>query len=67
MLNGYPPWYRKTIRTRGNVDFDFPIWSKNDVSRGGWIVAVGLGNTRWNGQKPIPVYRCENELPKPGF
>jgi hypothetical protein len=43
MLHGYPPWYRESFVTYAcTVNLTFPIKSEEDVSRGGWIAAVGL-------------------------
>jgi hypothetical protein len=67
MLDGYPPWYRNTFVTRGRVKLPFPISSLSDVSRGGWIVAVGLMNDDIRSQAPLALYRCQDEPEEPDF
>jgi len=59
LLNGYPPWYRDRFTTRaGSVNLSFPIHGEADVSRGGWIIAVGLMDPDVQTQTPLAVYRC---------
>jgi len=57
LINGFPPWYREMLI----VDFppELPSWTmrhplaqgREFTSRGGWVIAVALSNTR-----PIPIY-----------
>ena len=42
MVQGFPPFYRQTLRTTGGVEFHHPIKEPFDVGRGGWILAVGM-------------------------
>ncbi|KLU81172.1 hypothetical protein MAPG_00267 [Magnaporthiopsis poae ATCC 64411] len=69
MLGGYPPWYRDTFTTRAKASLAFPIRSENDISRGGWIVAVGLMDSDLPSQSPLAVYCCPRgtEPDKPDF
>ena len=67
MLDGYPPWYRDNFVTWGMVNLPFPISGLSDVSRGGWIVAVGLMNDGIRSQAPLALYRCQDEPEEPGF
>lgn len=44
MVEGYPPFYRSIILTPspGNYQFESPIRENHDISKGAWILAVGL-------------------------
>lgn len=42
ILQGYPPWYRSHLPLANGAIVPHPILSFADVSRGGWIAAVGL-------------------------
>ncbi|KAK6496718.1 hypothetical protein TWF481_001706 [Arthrobotrys musiformis] len=63
LLLGWPPWYKEKFKTRAGREVPFPIWSEKDISRGGWIIAVGLMES----PMPLAVYRCPNEPDEPGF
>ncbi|KAI1505747.1 hypothetical protein F5X99DRAFT_216846 [Biscogniauxia marginata] len=67
MLSGYPPWYREKYKTRASIEVPFPISSHEDVSRAGWILAVGLMDDRIDNQAPLALYRCLDEPDEPGF
>ncbi|KAM3068078.1 hypothetical protein ACMFMG_011126 [Clarireedia jacksonii] len=67
MLDGYPPWYRESFKTRNGLKVQFPITSDKDITRAGWILAVGLMDNSIEGQKPLALYRCSNEPKEPGF
>jgi hypothetical protein len=67
MLEGYPPWYRDCFVTWAKFSLAFPIHNLSDVSRGGWIVAVGLMNTYIESQAPLALYRCQDEPKEPEF
>ncbi|KAI1494118.1 hypothetical protein F5X96DRAFT_619132 [Biscogniauxia mediterranea] len=67
MLSGYPPWYRETFVTRANIEVPFPISTHEDVSRAGWIIAVGLMDGRLDSQTPVALYRCLDEPDEPQF
>jgi hypothetical protein len=43
-LNGYPPFYSEKITLRNNQSIPFPINAPEDIRKGGWILAVKLGN-----------------------
>ncbi|OTB08623.1 hypothetical protein M426DRAFT_316635 [Hypoxylon sp. CI-4A] len=61
MLRGYPPWYREKLTTRAHVQLPFPIYRERDISRAGWIIAIGLvekGSSSY--QKPLEIYRALN-------
>ncbi|PVH79076.1 hypothetical protein DL98DRAFT_655650 [Cadophora sp. DSE1049] len=44
MIEGYPPFYRTTILTTGNLILDFPMPNSTYSGRGAWILAVGMTN-----------------------
>lgn len=44
LLSGYPPNYSATIRLHNRDAVAFPINSMEDIQKGGWILAVKLGN-----------------------
>jgi hypothetical protein len=44
LLSGYPPHYSATIRLHNRDAVAFPISSMEDIQKGGWILAVKLGN-----------------------
>ena len=50
ILQGYPPWYQNPLRLPGGRAVPHPIRDQSDLSRGGWIVAVGASPTL-----PVPV------------
>ncbi|KAK6855076.1 hypothetical protein PG995_008608 [Apiospora arundinis] len=62
-----PPWYRESFTTIDNIKLPFPIRDARDITRGGWIVAVGLMNLSLDTQKPLRVYRSTNDPSKPGW
>jgi hypothetical protein len=45
ILQGYPPWYQNPLSLPDNRYIPHPILDPSDLSRGGWIVAVGLSPT----------------------
>ncbi|KAK8880194.1 hypothetical protein PGQ11_001488 [Apiospora arundinis] len=67
LLEGYPPWYRESFTTIDNIKLPFPIRDARDITRGGWIVAVGLMNLSLDTQKPLRVYRSTGDPSKPGW
>ncbi|KAL8329723.1 hypothetical protein RB597_005144 [Gaeumannomyces tritici] len=70
LLDGYPPWYRETFTTHaGTVRLAFPTVSEADISRGGWIAAVGLMDVSVQSQAPLAVYTCPagSEPERPAF
>ena len=52
LLNGYPPYYSATITLANRQTIAFPIHSVADIQKGGWILAVKLGNIR----TALPLY-----------
>ncbi len=42
LMDGYPPWYREQVVCSHGPTIPFPIHSTADITRGGWVVAVGL-------------------------
>lgn len=50
ILAGYPPWYRESLNMPHGPIVPYPILSRDDVLRAGWVVAVGLGDI-----KPLPL------------
>jgi hypothetical protein len=46
ILQGYPPWYRTTLYLANGTKAPHPITTFADISRGGWIAAIGLSRTR---------------------
>ncbi|PVH92342.1 hypothetical protein DM02DRAFT_733756 [Periconia macrospinosa] len=46
ILQGYPPFYLATIHVSDTVQAKSPISSYDDVTRAGWIVAIGLDSHR---------------------
>jgi hypothetical protein len=46
ILQGYPPWYQNPLSLPGGRHVPHPIVEESDLSRGGWVVAVGLSPTR---------------------
>lgn len=44
ILRGYPPFYRSRIRLPWGEYVNSPIRSKDDITRGGWIVGVGISD-----------------------
>ena len=67
LLIGWPPWYRQSFKTRSGFNVPFPIASKSDIPRAGWILAVGLMDSSQASQKPLALYRCPNEPDVPAF
>jgi hypothetical protein len=45
ILQGYPPWYRTTLYLANGTEVPHPITTFADISRGGWIAAIGLSRT----------------------
>ena len=58
LMNGYPPWYREHVVCAHGPLIPFPIRNDADITRGGWVVAVGLADSD-NG-KPMALYTCPN-------
>jgi hypothetical protein len=52
LLNGYPPFYSATFLLHGKIRIDFPIHSRDDIRKGGWVLAVKLGNI----SRALPFY-----------
>ena len=46
---------------------EWPIKSIEDISRGGWIVAVGLRDGADDSQSPLRLYRPLHEPQQPGY
>ncbi len=46
LLLGYPPWYSEKLLLANGEIVPHPITSYEDISRGGWVAAVGLSPTR---------------------
>ncbi|KAK5100716.1 hypothetical protein LTR70_001383 [Exophiala xenobiotica] len=67
MLDGFPPWYRKSVKNKHGVEFPFPIEDIRDVPRGGWVLAVGFTDTKELTQRPVPVCRLIDEPDKAEF
>jgi hypothetical protein len=67
MLDGYPPWYREKFTTRTRIEVPFPISTEQDISRAGWILAVGLRDNSDKSQKPLALDRCPSEPKDPDF
>ena len=44
LIHGYPPWFKETVTNSVGVTFSFPSLLNGNLRRGGWIVAVGLGD-----------------------
>lgn len=51
IIDGYPPFYQRVFTTTAGVKLEHPIRNTKDVSRGGWVFAVGLTIT--NGTIPV--------------
>ncbi|KAH7303233.1 hypothetical protein B0I35DRAFT_498671 [Stachybotrys elegans] len=45
ILQGYPPFYLEKIVVTDTVHVPSPIQSRDDITRGGWIVGVGLDSS----------------------
>lgn len=45
ILRGYPPWYRDPLPLPDNRNVLHPIKEAGDVSKGGWVVALGFSRT----------------------
>jgi hypothetical protein len=58
LMNGYPPWYREQVICAHGPALRFPIQGSTDNSRGGWVVAVGLTDTK--ARKPLALYVVPN-------
>jgi hypothetical protein len=63
-LRGYPPWYQQPLVLANGNTMNHPIKDLEDLSRGGWIVAIGLSQAqpiahdimdRSNGKPSRPV------------
>jgi hypothetical protein len=54
IVDGYPPWYRRSARNAANVAFEFPILENGNLWRGGWILAIRLGDL-----DPLPFVSSE--------
>jgi hypothetical protein len=65
LMDGYPPWYREKVVCAHGPTILFPIQSAADITRGGWVIAVGLSDRR---RKPMALYVVPNtsDLQKDG-
>jgi hypothetical protein len=52
LMTGYPPFYREKITLEHGPAIDFPIRNDSDITRGGWVIAVGL----WKLREPLSLY-----------
>ena len=57
LMDGYPPWYREQVVCPHGPTIPFPISSIADITRGGWVVAVGLMD---HYTKPMALYIVPN-------
>lgn len=51
ILDGYPPWYRRQLLLANGNYLQHPIHDTSDLTRGGWIAAVGLSRA-----EPLPYH-----------
>ncbi len=58
LMNGYPPWYRERIVCAHGPSTPFPIRNDADITRGGWVVAVGLADSAT--RTPMALYTVPN-------
>lgn len=58
LMNGYPPWYRERVVCAHGPSMPFPIQNDADITRGGWVVAVGLTDS--DKRKPMALYTVPN-------
>lgn len=58
LMNGYPPWYRERIVCAHGPSMPFPIRNDADITRGGWVVAVGLADSAT--RTPMALYTVPN-------
>lgn len=70
MISGYPPWYREAFLTCAGFTLSFPLRTNppdmSDMSRGGWIVALGLmqgDDLRFS----LTFYTCSGDPEWPGW
>lgn len=57
LMDGYPPWYREQVVCSHGLTIPFPIDSIADITRGGWVIAVGLMDSN---RKPMALYIVPN-------
>lgn len=57
LMDGYPPWYRERLVCAHGPEIPFPIHSAADITRGGWVIAVGLSASD---RKPVALYVVPN-------
>jgi hypothetical protein len=58
LMDGYPPWYREQVVCAHGPTIPFPINSPEDITRGGWVIAVGLRDS--GSRKPMALYVVPN-------
>ncbi|KAG4430997.1 hypothetical protein IFR05_013525 [Cadophora sp. M221] len=54
VMNGYPPFFRDSVRLDHGPVLSFPIRDHRDIPRGGWIIMVGMMNLQRD--KPLSLY-----------
>lgn len=42
MIEGYPPFFREHLTTTGGITLPFPITAADHITRGTWILSVGM-------------------------
>jgi hypothetical protein len=57
LMDGYPPWYREQVVCSHGPTIPYPIHSTADITRGGWVVGVGLSDSN---RKPMALYIVPN-------
>ena len=57
ILAGYPPWYRESLTMPHGPVVPYPILSRDDIFRAGWVIAVGLGEN-----PPLPLVLSHEKL-----
>lgn len=58
LMDGYPPWYRERVVCAHGPSMPFPIRNDADINRGGWVIAVGLADSKT--RKPMALYTFPN-------
>ena len=58
LMYGYPPWYREHVVCAHGPSMPFPIRLNSDITRGGWVIAVGLADS--GTRKPMALYIVPN-------
>ncbi|ETS85208.1 hypothetical protein PFICI_03233 [Pestalotiopsis fici W106-1] len=62
ILQGYPPFYLQRIKVTDTTTVSSPISSAKDITRGGWIVGVGLDSDR---TPPLSTHNMESGFSPP--